>query len=256
MTASEAALASALSLVGRLPGAQVHVAADIAWLASGRPLASLNNVHSIRLRGNPAAIDARIDAVHASVTRGGALPATWWIGPATEPADLGSRLEARGLTEVEPEFGMVVDVAGQPMPGGTVEEVGEAALDEWLAVMSRSYEWSDPRAIEAWTELYRGALEEASPPWWHVLVRQDGAPVACASLFPAGDMAFVTNVGTVPEARGAGHGTDATLAVLAIARRLGYGQASLTASLMGRGVYARIGFREDARLRRFVSAGR
>ena len=65
----------------------------------------------------------------------------------------------------------------------------------------------------------------------------------------------MTNVGTVPEARGAGHGTSATLAVLAIARRLGYRKASLTASVMGRSVYARIGFREDARLERYVSAG-
>jgi N-acetylglutamate synthase-like GNAT family acetyltransferase len=88
-----------------------------------------------------------------------------------------------------------------------------------------------------------------------VLVRRDGVAVACASLFPAGDLAFVTNVGTIPEARGAGHGTTATLAVLAIARRFGYGRAALTASLMGRGVYARIGFREDARLDRFVWPG-
>lgn len=256
MSESEGSLKAALSLLGRLPGARIHDAPDIAWLASGRPLASLNHVHGVRLHGDTAEIDARIDLADAAVTDQGALPATWWIGPSTVPADLGSRLRTRGLTDAEPEFGMVVDVAGLPSPVGGVEEVGETGLDEWLGVMSRSYGWSDPRAIEAWSELYRGALDDPAPPWWHVLVRQAGAPVACASLFPAGDIAFVTNVGTVPEARGAGHGTDATLAVLAIARRLGYRRASLTASLMGRGVYARIGFREDARLERFISAVR
>jgi GNAT superfamily N-acetyltransferase len=252
---SEVALKAALSLLGRLPGARVHDAPDIAWLATGRPLASLNHVHGVRLGGSPATIEARIDQAHAAVTDRGALPATWWIGPTTAPADLGSRLAARGLAQAEPEFGMVVDVAGLPPAQGEIDEVTETTLDEWLAVMSRSYGWSDPRAIEAWTELYRGALDERVPPWWHVLVRAAGAPVACASLFPAGDVAFVTNVGTIPEARGAGHGTTATLAVLAIARHLGYGRAALTASLMGRGVYARIGFREDARLDRYVWSG-
>ena len=256
MSESEASLKAALSLLGRLPGAQVHDAPDISWLASGRPLASLNHVHGIRLRGESQVIDARIDQAYASVTDHGTVPATWWIGPGTEPVDLGLRLGARGLTEAEPEFGMVVDVVGLPAPGGEIEEVGEPQLEEWLGVMGRSYGWSDHRAIEAWTELYRGAFDDPEPPWWHVMVRAGRAPVACASLFPAGDLAFVTNVGTVPEARGAGYGTAATLAVLAIARRQGFRRASLTASLMGRSVYARIGFREDARLERFVSAGR
>lgn len=255
MSESEASLKAALSLLGRLPGARVHDAPDISWLASGRPLASLNHVHGVRLRGGPAVIDARIDQAHASVTDRGTLPATWWIGPATTPVDLGSRLATRGLTEAEPEFGMVVEVAGLPPPDGEVEEVGEALLEEWLDVMRRSYGWSDPRSIEAWGELYRGAFDDRDPPWWHVLVRAAGVPVACASLFPAGELGFVTNVGTVPEARGAGHGTAATLAVLAIARRQRFRRASLTASLMGRSVYARIGFREDARLERFVSSG-
>jgi GNAT superfamily N-acetyltransferase len=253
---SETSLRAALSLLGRLPGARVHDASDIGWLASGRPLASLNHVHGVRLRGDDATIESQIDAAHATVTDRGRFPATWWVGPTTSPADLGSRLAARGLAEAEPEFGMVVEVAGLPPPDREVEEVASDGLDEWLGVMARSYGWSDPRAIEAWTELYRGALDDPAPPWWHVLVRSAGTPVACASLFPAGDLGFVTNVGTVPEARGAGHGTAATLAVLAIARRQRFQRASLTASRMGRSVYARIGFREDARLDRFVWSGR
>jgi GNAT superfamily N-acetyltransferase len=256
VTESERALAAALSLLGRLPGARLHEDGEIAWLASGRPLASLNHVHRIRVHGDPAAIEAKLEAAHAATSDDGRLPVTWWIGPSSAPADLPSRLLARGASEAEPEFGMVVDLPGLPAPAGAVEEVGDAALAEWLGVMSRSYGWSDPRGIVAWTELYRGALGEIPPPWWHVLVRDGDAAVACASLFPGGDTAFVTNVGTVPEARGAGHGTTATLAVLAIARRQGYRRATLTASVMGRSVYARIGFREDALLRRFVSTGR
>lgn len=255
MSESEASLRAALSLLARLPGSRTHDGPDIAWLASGRPLASLNHVHGIRLAGDDAAIEVTIDRAHAAVTDGGRLPATWWIGPTTTPADLGARLARRGLREAEPEFGMGIDVAGVTTPGGEIEEVGAGNLEAWLDVMGRAYGWSDPVAIDAWAELYRGGPQDAAPPWWHVLVRADGAPVACASLFPAGEVGFVTNVGTVPEARGAGHGTNATLAVLAIARREGFRRTTLTASLMGRGVYARIGFREDARLERYVSSG-
>jgi ribosomal protein S18 acetylase RimI-like enzyme len=215
-------------------------------------MASLNHVHGVGLRGDDAAIDARIDAVQAAVSRDGTQSATWWLGPTTTPGDLAARLSARGLTPAEPEFGMVIDVDGLPGPAGDVSDVPAADLDEWLDVMGRSYGWSDPRSIEAWTELYRGAVGETTPPWWHVLVREEGKGVACASLFPAGDQGFVTNVGTVPEARGAGHGTTATLAVLAIARDAGYRHASLTASVMGRSMYARIGFREELRLDRFI----
>ena len=256
MTESEAALAAALAGIGRLPGSRMQVDQDVTWLASGRPAVSLNHVYRVALRGDSAAIDARIDEVQAAVSDGGAMPVTWWIGPSTSPGDLASRLRARGLTEDEPEFGMVIELDGLPPPVGEVAEVTQAELDEWLGVMGRSYRWSNPGAIAAWTELYRGALGEAARPWWHVLVRDRGIAVACASLAAAGETGFVTNVGTEPEARRAGHGTTATLAALAIARRLGYRRATLTASVMGRGVYARIGFREDAYLERFVSTGR
>jgi len=256
MTASEAALASALALMARLPGAEIHEAADISWLASGRPMASLNHVHGIRLGDEPATIDGRIDAAQAVVTDEGALPATWWIGPKATPADLCSRLAARGLTAADPEYGMVIALDGLPRPEGNVNLVQETDLAAWLSVMGRSYGWSDHRAIAVWTDLYRGAIMETSPVWWHVIVRANGEAVACASLFPAGDQAFVTNVGTLPEARGAGFGTAATLAVLALAADAGYRRASLTASLMGRAMYARIGFREEARLDRYVWAGR
>lgn len=256
MTESEEALAAALAGIARLRGARLQVDSDLTWLSSGRPATSLNHVHSIALRGDSAAIDARIDAVQAAASRGGVLPVTWWIGPSTAPSDLATRLRARGMSEDEPEFGMVVEVDGLPPPEGDVREVTDTELHEWLGVMGRSYRWSNPGAIEAWSELYREALLGGAPrPWRHVLVRDRGAAVACASLAAAGATGFVTNVGTVPEARGGGHGTAATLAVLAIARRLGYRRATLTASVMGRGVYARIGFREDAYLQRFVSAG-
>ncbi|HEY8198982.1 MAG TPA: GNAT family N-acetyltransferase, partial [Candidatus Limnocylindrales bacterium] len=126
-------------------------------------------------------------------------------------------------------------------------------LDDFLAVMGGAYRWSDDGRSDAWAELYRLPLPDGAEPLRHVVVRDAGQPAACASLFTAGGHAFVTNVGTIPAARGRGLGTLATLAVLDVAAGLGARKATLTASRMGRSVYARIGFYEDALLRRWIS---
>jgi GNAT superfamily N-acetyltransferase len=262
LTGSEAALVAALAAIARLPGASVTVEADATWVASGRPLEGLNHVLRAAFVGDDAAIEARIDELHAALRERGSTPATWWLGPSTTPADLERRLAARGFIEAEPEYGMVIDLRGWPASSstdaaagiGAVAAVDDAAgLDDFLAVMAGAYGWSDDGRSDTWAELYRLANAGADDSLRHVVVRVDGEPVACASLFTAAGHAFVTNVGTIPAARGRGLGTKATLAVLDIAARMRSPTASLTASRMGRGVYARIGFQEDALLRRRIS---
>ena len=257
MTESEAALVGALALIGRLPGARVHEGPDGTYVAAGRPLAGLNHVLRLALHGPDAIVDAGIDRIDADLRATGSVPATWWIGPSTAPADLARRLHARGFTDAEPEYGMVIEVdAARPPPAGDVEQVeDDAGLEAFLAVMGGAYDWPADERSNAWAELYRLPIGGAERPWWHVVARLDDRPAACASLFTAGGRAFVTNVGTVPEARGRGLGTYVTLAVVDIARRLGFRRASLTASVMGRGMYARIGFREEAVLGRCISRG-
>jgi GNAT superfamily N-acetyltransferase len=265
MTESEAALVAALSAIGRLPGASVAVDRDATWVASGRPLEGLNHVLRAGLDGDDAAIEARIDELDAGLRARSSVPATWWLGPSTTPSDLERRLEARGFTEADPEYGMVLDLGSwSPSSVATsAREVGAsgdvavvedvAGLDDFLAVMAGAYGWSDDGRHTAWAELYRLPTVLGDPGLRHVVVRDGSGPVACASLFTADGHAFVTNVGTIPAARDRGLGTRATLAVLDIAARQGSRMASLTASRMGRGVYARIGFEEDALLRRRIS---
>jgi len=262
LTESEAALVAALAAIARLPRATVFEEPDATWIACGHPLEGLNHVLRAELEHDDAAIEARIDELDAALRERGSVPTTWWLGPSTTPTDLERRLAARGFTEADPEYGMVLDLpdwAGSSAadPGGAtgdVVEVGEAAgLDDFLAVMAGAYGWSDDGRSDAWAELYRLPLADGAEPLRHVVVRDAGVPAACASVFLAGRHAFVTNVGTIPAARGRGLGTQATLAVLDIAARHGSPTANLTASTMGRGVYARIGFREDALLRRRIS---
>jgi GNAT superfamily N-acetyltransferase len=256
LTESEAALVAGLAAIRWLPGAEVLAGPDATLVAGGRPFEGLNHVLALDVRGTDAAIEARIDAIDAELRERASVPATWWIGPSTAPTDLGRRLLARGFSEADPEYGMVIEVASvEPSPvTGEIEEVEDAAgLDAFLEAMAGAYGWSDDGRSSVWAELYRSPVETPERPWWHVVVRRDGRPAASASLFTTDGHAFVTNVGTIPAARGAGLGTAATVAVLEIARRLGYERASLTASRMGRSVYARIGFREEAVLERRIS---
>jgi GNAT superfamily N-acetyltransferase len=258
VTESEATLVAALAVIGRLPGAEVLTDSDTTWVAAGRPLDGLNHVLRAEIDGSDAAIDARIDEIDGSLRSRGSVPATWWIGPSTRPADLAQRLEARGFTEAEPEYGMVITLDTLSVPSaaheGLVVAVEDAAgLDDFLAVMAGAYGWSGDGRSSAWAELYRLPVADTEAPWRHVVVRSGGRPAACATLFTAGNHAFVTNVGTIPSARGRGLGTIATLAVLVIAADLGFARASLTASRMGRGVYTRLGFRDDAVFERRIS---
>jgi GNAT superfamily N-acetyltransferase len=189
------------------------------------------------------------------------LPVTWWTGPMTQPADLADRLEGLGLVRQPPEFAMSLDVAGgwppAPLPAGATLEAVEdpRQLDEWLGIMNAAYGWPDARKTSIILSIY---LDDLSAPahareTHHFLVRLHGRPAACSSLFVGRDAAFVTNIGTHPDARGLGLGTAATVATLELARELGRPTATLAASVHGRGVYRRLGFVESGVLDRYVA---
>jgi GNAT superfamily N-acetyltransferase len=252
--ASELALEAALPVFARVSGADVIDDRDHRRIATGRPFASFNHVSGVRFTDRDA--DARIADVNAALAAAGSVPATWWIGPSTRPLDLRTRLEAFGMREDEPELGMVIDPAGDrpavPTPSGVTldEVVDDAGLQDWTSIMAAAYGWADPAKADAVLSVYRTPLAE--PPWIHLIVRHRGVAAACGSLFVVDGHAFVTNIGTAPEHRRLGLGSVVTSAVIDLARDRGHPAATLTASVMGRPMYERLGFVEDARFERFI----
>jgi GNAT superfamily N-acetyltransferase len=252
---SERALAAALRVFTRLDGATVVEDGDLHRIASGRPYAAFNHVTAIRMADDD--VERRVAEVGAALRASRSLPATWWTSPSTRPLDLAARLSALGLREEEPEYGMVIELDGSPRRVGVprdivLEELGaDADLTGWTAVMADAYGWVDPSKAAAMADLYRRAPGDEVP-WVHVLASRDGRGVASASLFTTDGHAFVTNVGTIPEARGQGLGSAMTSAALAIAYRMGFSRASLTASVMGRSMYAHLGFQDEVRIDRHV----
>ena len=83
-------------------------------------------------------------------------------------------------------------------------------------------------------------------------MRLDGRPVATALVLHGGEVASIFAVATVPDARGRGAGSAATLAAMHDARRRGARIAVLESSEMGYSIYVRLGFREVARFRVLV----
>jgi GNAT superfamily N-acetyltransferase len=103
-----------------------------------------------------------------------------------------------------------------------------------------------------WTSYFAQALTDGR--YWAVLAEAEAQAVACAGLMffpvvpvpsdPSGVRAHVQGVYTMPEHRGRGLGQQLTREVLREARALGLKSANLNASVMGRGVYERLGFTE------------
>jgi ribosomal protein S18 acetylase RimI-like enzyme len=252
------ALWAALRGFGGIPGASIEDGPDATLIRSRTPYANFNNLLASAL--SPDGADARILELLRAFAPD-SLPVTWWAGPTTRPADLVGRLQRLGLARQEPEFAMALDLdAGwspSPLAGGASLETVERPdqLDEWLAIMNAAYGWPDAAKTAIVRSMYLAdqALPAADRDIHHFLVRVGRRAVACSSLFIGGGEAFVTNIGTRPEARGRGLGSAATAATLELARSLGRRVATLTASVDGRGVYRRMGFVEAGVWERYVA---
>ena len=255
----EDVLAEALLFYGRLPGASHRADEDLLAIRSGRPYGSMNHVFRLRLR--PDGLEDRV-ASAISTFAPDSLPVTWWVGPTSEPADVADRLRILGLQEEEDEFGMILDLSAGPPPdallppGATLEPVTDRdQFDGWMEVMAAAFEWpADGGKRRVYEALFAGdGSPAAAATRRHFLVRDGGRPAASSSVYLVGGHAFVTNIGAAPWARGRGLGTAATVATLRHAAALDHHAAVLVASVDGRGLYRRLGFREYGILRRFTA---
>jgi len=229
---------------GRMSKAEVHRTPELTWFATGLPDELFNGVICADLP--PQDMDLQIEAVLAQFARRN-VPMLWHIGPSTRPADLAEHLRAYGLTCIEDEPGMALDMHTlndhEPLPTGLTVELVQDAPTLWQWVRLWAGPISEDEQCVCFTALSRLGIG-AVYPLTHCLGRLNGKPVATASLFLGAGIASVQHVVTACEARRRGIGRAMTLAVLREARARGYRVAVLTSSSMGRSVYQRIGFRE------------
>ena len=200
--------------------------------------------------------DAADVAIEETIGLFGGRPLLWWVGPDDEPADLSERLARHGVMFLDEIPGMAMDLGvltDEAPPDGlhVTPVLDPVALAAFHAVLSHGFpeDFSDEateRAIAAGTLRVAedtGFREpNGTPSRWLGWVGD--RPVTTTRLHTAAGVAGIYAVITVGDARRRGYGEAVTRHVLRVAHDAGLRIATLQASTAGRGIYARIGFRE------------
>ncbi len=180
----------------------------------------------------------------------------WWIGPSTEPSNLGESLTEFGFVNDE-LAGMAVDLNTIPQntstPAGLeIKRVEDTkTLEKYCRALCVGYEFPD-FVGEAYFDLAKSIGLDAQSVFRNYVGLLNGEPVATSSIFLGGGVAGIYNVATIPEARRRGIGANMTLLPLLEARGQGYKAGILQSSSMGLNIYRKLGFREYCQFMSYV----
>ncbi|MFJ2769245.1 GNAT family N-acetyltransferase [Streptomyces sp. NPDC087300] len=236
-----------------LAGASVTEAGDLLIADSGTADDTFNIVAAARF--TPQTAEERIAETVGTLLRTG-RPFSWWVGPASEPGDLGERLVASGLQASEAETGMYRDLRDAlPAAPATGPDIRPVTTREQLADYAHvlAANWDPPATTVS--RFFAAAAPwalAAGCPARYLVGYADGRPVCTAEVFLHAGVAGVYNIATLAAARRRGHGGAITLAALRTARDAGYGTAVLQASAEGEPVYRRLGFEACGRFTEYA----
>lgn len=208
------------------------------------PISLFNSVMDAKFA--PDQIDSAIEIVLLDA-RAHHVPVLWWIGPSTQPADLGKHLEKHGFLFDENSPGMAADLEklneDLPKPEGLSIRLAQddTAWRQWTRTMDMGFGSTSPNepGVNAWCSMIRQAGPEVMQAYVGWL---DDKPIASSLLFMAAGVAGIYCVATVPEARRKGIGAMLSLYPLLQARAKGYKFGILQSSEMGLSVYRSLGF--------------
>lgn len=244
--ALEANLQAHVRLYTGLPGAMICDAPGVTGVMTG-----LDVSESCVYRTDfPAELASeRIEQVLQRYRIEGCLPMWWIVGPSSEPANLGKCLERQGFRCFAHPHGMFAFLSALnqriELPGDFIIErvTNSSLLMKWVEIVRVADEISES-LMAGFYELYQSQGYGSDAPCHLFLGKVNNQPVATSRLFPAGGIAGIYHVATLPEARGRGFGTAMTLAAAHAGRELGYQVGGLFATPAGYPLYHRLGFQE------------
>jgi GNAT superfamily N-acetyltransferase len=226
------------------PGMRVSITPELVVVESGLPCDTFNLVCRARL--SPATAPARIRTAIDSFARTG-RPFSWWHGPADQPPDLATYLQAAGLRPAERELAMAADLTALPLGEHLPENLSiqrvrmARQLNDFAAIVAAGWTPPDQHVLRFYARATPALLRPDAPLWLYVGYFGD-VPVATAELTVGGGVVGLYNIITQPAYRRRGIGTAITLRPLRDARERGATTAILQASGEGARIYARVGF--------------
>ena len=236
----QANLIAYFTIFAGLPGI-TFVADDVTWFVNTNDGGPDNVVLRSRLAGD--AIERHIDAVLHEVSRyTGQLD--WLVFPGCQPADLGQRLESRGMPGGPGGTWMLADLTSLPHAPPApdrlrIERVSSSdMLEQWQQVSSEGF----GRNSRVFYDAFQRSGLAADSRSLHYIGYLDDRPVTSSTLLLAEGIAGLFDISTPPAFRRQGLAGAITQAMMLEAARRGYRAAWVWSSRMGRGVYSRCGF--------------
>lgn len=227
-----------------LPNAQLHEDPDLLWFETGVPLDLFNGV--LQTHGASDTLATSIDHIVTHFQRRN-LPFHWYVGPTSQPVNIGDVLVTHGILHVEDEPGMAVDLhaLNEHLPTSSQLAIHPVTHHDQLTQWTRVWGCGAPdEVIPMVLSVYSQLPLSSQSPLQFFVGTLDDEPVATSALFLGAGVAAIHHIVTIPQMRRRGIGAAMTLFTAREARRQGYHIAVLTASPMGIGTYRRLGFRE------------
>lgn len=184
------------------------------------------------------------------------LPFMWYLGPDTQPKDLGEELQSHGLEYGGNASAMAINLSEleeRPIPKGLSVELVEdiEGLRTFFDVWCDSYPF--PSGLgDIYYRIFMSEGFRLDYPNRFYVGYLDGKPVASSRAFLGEQLASLWWVSCHPSARGKGVGSAMTYVPLKEAMSHGYRIGSLYATKMGAHVYPRLGFKEYHKLEVYV----
>lgn len=168
----------------------------------------------------------------------------WFVFPSDQPADLGKRLEARGMPPgpggiwLWCDLSNVSDTSSHIPDSFHIEQVrDDQMLAEWNRLSEVGFGGEQAIFYDAYAR--HGYGEDAFS--LHYIGYDGDKAVTSGTLLDAGGWASLYDISTPPEFRGQGFGGAITYAMMLEIRKRGYSDTWIWSSPMAKSVYKRLG---------------